>query len=104
MAYISNSSALDYHCRLGHLSLPTLKCFVPTLGQVSSLECESCQLRKHHCVSYPNLVNKRADKPVDLVHSDIKGLCQLPSKLRFRYFVSFVDISAKISFLGIYHI
>ena len=78
-------------CQLGHPSLPVLKLFVPSLGHVSSLDCESCQLGKHHRVPYPSRVNKRVDKPFDLVYSDVWGLCSIPSKLSFRYFVSFVD-------------
>jgi len=41
---ISTSSAFEYYCRLGHLSLLVLKLLVFSLGKVSSLECESCQL------------------------------------------------------------
>ena len=51
--------------------LPVLKLLVPSLGHVSSLECESCQLGKHHRLSYPNRVNKKVDKPFDLVHSNV---------------------------------
>ena len=38
-----STSAFEYHCRLGHPSLPELKFLVPSLGRVSSLECESRQ-------------------------------------------------------------
>ena len=50
VAYISTSTALDYHCQLGHPSLPTPKLFVPELDQISLLEYEFCQLKKHNCV------------------------------------------------------
>ena len=86
VAYISTSSAFYYHYRLGHPSLPTLKFLVLNLSYVSSLECESCQLEKHHHVSYANRVNKRTDKPFDLVHYDVWNTCSLPSELKFRFF------------------
>jgi len=50
VVYINTSSAFEYHCRLGHPFLHVLKLLVPSLGQISFLECESCQLGKHHCV------------------------------------------------------
>jgi hypothetical protein len=45
---INTLSAFDYHCRLGHSSLPVLKLLILSLGRLSSSECESCQLGKHH--------------------------------------------------------
>jgi len=94
---ISTSSALDYYCRLGHPSQSTLKFFVPDLGHVSFLKCESCQLGKHYCVFYPNRVNKRADEPFDLVHFDVWGHYLLPSKLGFSYFINFVDDYSRVN-------
>jgi len=96
---ISTSSILDYHCRLGHPSLPTLKLFILDLGLVSSLECESCQLEQCYHVSYPNRVNKRVDKAFDLVHSDVWGPYPSPSKLRFRYFVSFIYDYSRVTWI-----
>ena len=84
VACISTSTILNYNCWLDHPSLSTLKFLFADLGQSSSLECESCQLRKHHHVSYPSQANKMADKPFDLVHSDIWGPCPLLLKLEFR--------------------
>ena len=53
-------SILDCHCRLGHPFLPTLKLF-SDLGQISSIECECCQLGKHHRVFYHSRVSKMTD-------------------------------------------
>ena len=51
------------------------------------------------CVSYPSQVNKKADKPFDLVHFDVWSLCPLPSKLIFRYFVSFVGDYSRVTWI-----
>ena len=40
------------HCRLGHPSLANLKFLVPSLSYLQFLECESCQLGKHHRVQF----------------------------------------------------
>ena len=91
VACISTSIAFDYHCQLGHLSLHTLKLF-SDLGQV-----ESYQLRKHQ-LYYPSRVNKMVDKLFDLVHSDVWDSCSLPSKLKFRYFVSIVNVISPVNY------
>jgi len=71
LACISTSSTFNYYYRLDHSSLPVLKLFVPSLSQILSLECKSYQLGKHHHMSYPSRVNKRADKSFNLVDSDM---------------------------------
>jgi len=35
------------HARLGHPSLAKMQLFVPSLSNISSLSCDSCQLGKH---------------------------------------------------------
>ena len=67
------------HCRLGHPSLANLKLLVPSLSYLSSLECESCQLGKHHRVQFAPRVNKRVSRPFQLVHSDVWGPHRIPS-------------------------
>jgi len=99
VACISTVSALESHCRLGHPSLPVLKLLVPSLGSLSSLDCESCQLGKHHRVSYPSRVNNRVGQLFDLVHSDVWGPCPIVSKLGFKYFVSFVDDYSRVTWI-----
>ena len=79
------------HCRLGHPSLANLKLLVPSLSNLSTLECESCQLGKHHRVQFAPRVNKRVSSPFELVHSDVWGPHRILSVRGFRYFVSFVD-------------
>jgi len=63
--------AFDQYYWLGHPSLQALKFSVPESNHVTSLDCESCQLGTHHHVSYPNRVNKKANNPFVLIHSDV---------------------------------
>ena len=72
------------HCRLGHPSFPLLKKLCPQFSNLSSLECESCQFAKHHCLHCSPRVNKRASAPFKLVHSDVWGLCPIVSSTGFR--------------------
>ena len=38
----------QWHFRLGHPSLQSLNLVFPSLKSMSNLECETCQLGKHH--------------------------------------------------------
>ena len=58
---------------------------------MSSLDYESCQFAKHHHLSFSSRVNKQANAPFKLVHSDVWGPCPVTYKTRFRYFVNFID-------------
>jgi len=91
MACTNYVSLLNYHYRLGHPSISILKVLVSESSQTESLKCESCQLGKHHRVSYPNRVNKRVNYPFDLVHSNVEGPCSIKSKVVFKYFIIFVE-------------
>jgi hypothetical protein len=69
----SSVSALQWHCRLGHPSLSTLKYQDLSLRHNLSVPCEACQLSKHHHASFPSRVVPRVSSPSELVHSDIWG-------------------------------
>ena len=60
--------SFELHCRLGHPSLSLLKKPYPQFSSLSSLNYESCQYAKLHCV---HRVNKRAFAPFELVHLDV---------------------------------
>ena len=81
----------ELHCHLGHPSLPLLKKLYPQLLSLSSLNGESCQYAKLHCVHLSPKVNKRASTHFELVHLDVWGPCPIVSPTGFRYFVTFVD-------------
>ncbi|KAK4387234.1 Retrovirus-related Pol polyprotein from transposon RE2 [Sesamum angolense] len=68
-ALFASVSPLQWHCRLGHPSLPILKKVLPI--ELACLECESCELRKHHRASFLSRVDKRSSSPFTLIHSDI---------------------------------
>ena len=61
----------ELHSRLGHPSFSLLKKLYPQFSSLSSLNCESCQYAKRHCVHLSPRVNKRASAHFELVHSDI---------------------------------
>ena len=84
---------------MGHLSLPLLKKLCPQFTSFLSLDYESCQFAKHHCLSYSPIVNKQASAPFELVHYDVWGPCPVVSPTGFRYFVTFVDDYSRTTLL-----
>ena len=91
IACVATDSAETFHFRLGHPSLSKLQKMVPSLSNLKSLDCESCQLGKHVHSSFPNKAYHRAESLFSLVHSDIWGPSRVNSTLGFRYFVTFID-------------
>ena len=85
------TTQFETRCRLGHPSLSLLKKLCPQFSSLSSLDCESCQLAKHHRLPSSPRVNKRASAPFALVHSDVWGPCVVVFSTGFRYFVTFVN-------------
>ena len=79
------------------IHLYKIKKLTPTLRQLSSLECKSCQLGKHHRVFIAPRVNKWIFEPFLLVHSDILGPRCDTSKFGFKYFIIFVDNFSRIT-------
>ena len=62
------TTLFETHCRLGHPSLPLLKKLCPQFSSMSSLDYESCQFAKHHCLHSSPRVNKRASTQYELVY------------------------------------
>ena len=67
------TTPFEKHCLLGHLWLPLLKKSCSRFSSMLSLDCESCQFKKHHLPSYSPRVNKRSSVPFELVHLDVWG-------------------------------
>nr|CAN80831.1 hypothetical protein VITISV_002503 [Vitis vinifera] len=99
---ISTDAPLLIHSRLGHLSLSKFQKMVSRFSTLSSLACESCQLRKHTRVSFPKRLNNRAKSPFELVHTDVWGLCRTASTLGFQYFVTFIDDYSRSELFSIF--
>jgi hypothetical protein len=62
-----------WHQCLGHHSFLILQCMFPALflhNNVSKFQCETCELSKHHHVSFSPSINK-SDAPFVLVHTDV---------------------------------
>ncbi|KAK4395806.1 Retrovirus-related Pol polyprotein from transposon RE2 [Sesamum angolense] len=97
LAPSASVSPLQWHSRLGHPSLPTLQKILPI--DSARLECESCELGKHHRASFPPRVEKRSSSPFTLVHSDIWGPCRFESLRGFRYFITFVDDYSRMTWV-----
>jgi transposase InsO family protein len=53
--------------------------------------CESCVLSKHHRSSFAKEVNWKANKALELVHTDVCGPIKPMSTGQNRYFLTFID-------------
>ena len=98
-ACTSTEAPLLLHSRLGHPSLSKFRKLVPHFSSLSSLECESCQLRKYTRVLFPKRLDPRIKSPFALVHTDVWGPFRSTSTLGFRYFVTFIDDYSRCTWL-----
>jgi len=71
------------HAQLGHCSFAKMQHLVPSLSNLSSLSCKSCQLGKHINKSFPSTIIQRALSPFALVHSNIREPSRVKSNLGF---------------------
>ena len=58
------------HWRLGYPSVQKLRSIIHVASSISSLECESYELGKHHRATYPSRVTTLSRSPFELVHSN----------------------------------
>ena len=72
---------------------------VPHCSSLSSLECESCQFKKHTRVLFPKRLDPRTKSPFELVHIDVWGPSRSFSTLGFRYFITFIDDYSRCAWL-----
>jgi hypothetical protein len=80
LSAITNSEEWLWHLRLGHLNFTSLKMLaskkmvkgMPHIDHPDEV-CESCVLSKHHRSSFAKEVNWKANKPLELVHTDVCG-------------------------------
>jgi len=83
---------------MSHPSLAKMQQPIPSLSKLSSLSCESCQLRKHSYSSLPSNVSQCAFL-FALIHSNILGLSRVQSNLGFQYLVTFIDDYSRCTWL-----
>ena len=74
-----------------HPNISKLRKMVSHFSNLSSLKCESCQLRKHTRVSYPKHLESQTKSPFKLVHTNVWGPSRTACTLGFQYFVTFID-------------
>ena len=98
-ACTSTEAPLLLHSCLGHPSLSKFRKPVPNFSSLSSLQCESCQLRKHTRVLFPKRLDPRTKSPFETVHTDVWGPSRFTSTLGFRYFVTFIDDYSRCTWL-----
>jgi hypothetical protein len=67
-------------------------------NNVSKLQCETCELSKHHRVSFSPSINK-SDAPFVLVHTDVWGPSRVVSLSGYRRFMSFIDDFFRITWV-----
>ena len=75
VSFIANKEIMLWHCRLGHSNFHYLKHLLPDLFKnknPSSLQCEFCELAKHHRSSF-SLQPYKPTKPFVLIHTDVWG-------------------------------
>ncbi|XP_042518416.1 protein SEMI-ROLLED LEAF 2-like isoform X2 [Macadamia integrifolia] len=92
-AAIGDVTSFQWHCRLGHLSLFRLQLLFLSFKSAHRLECEACELEKHHCASFPSRSVSRSPSLFSLVYS------RVGKRFGFRYFMIFVDDHSRITWL-----
>ena len=86
----TNAPLLVHRC-LGHPNISKLRKLVSRFSNLSSLECDSCQLGKHIRVSFSKHLDSQTKSHFEFIHIDFLGLPRTASTLGFRYFVTFID-------------
>ena len=88
-----------WHRRFGYLNFNSLKMLcqrkmvqgLPNTIEEKNEVCDGCALRKHHRQSFPKGVAWKANKVLELIHTDICGPMSTPSKGNNKQFVLFID-------------
>ena len=63
---------------------------IPNINRQEQI-CECCIFGKHHRDPFPSGEARRANQPLELVHSDLCGPMRVPSLGGNRYFLTFID-------------
>ena len=95
-----------WHCRLGHLSLTSLRRLAqsnmvvvfnydPEKASEGIGFCELCVEGKSHRLPFPPCQGKRSSTPLKIVHSDVCGKLNVKSLGGAQYFLTFIDDSTR---------
>ena len=87
------SDSILWHNRLGHAPFPKLQLISALKDKVSmsSLpECVTCPVARFTNLPFHKSLS-HAKEPFDLLHADIWGPYKVPTRLKFRYFLTLVD-------------
>ena len=90
-----------HHFRLGHPPFSLLNKMFPssfTHLDVNNFHCGTCELAKHHRVSFL-MSNKKSSTPFALIHTDIWGSSRIPNISGAQWFVSFIDDCSRVTWL-----
>jgi transposase InsO family protein len=83
------------HCRFGHLhagGMETLRTMADGVSHTATGKraCDACAKAKMHDLPHPRTAARRANQPLELVHTDVCG--PFPeSRNGYRYFITFID-------------
>ena len=97
---VSNNFML-WQYRIGHPSFYYLKHLLFDLFRnkgPSSFRCEICELAKHHRSFFPSRPYQ-ASKPFLVIHSDVWGPSRVTTMFGKKWFVSFIDDHARLSWV-----
>ena len=96
-----------WHRRYGHLGAQGLK-QLAVQGMVNGFDCdfsknvrfcEPCTKGKHHRSPFPEDGGSRAEKPLDLIHTDVCGKLNTKSLGGAEYFLTFTDDKTRFTWV-----
>ena len=88
-----------WHRRFGHLGIQNLQQLARDrmvegfdFDPLKTIDfCESCVKGKHHRTPFPTSNANRSKQPLDLIHSDVCGKIDTPSRGKAEYFLTLID-------------
>lgn len=92
-----------WHQRLGHPSSRVLRqilklCSISDKSNERGDFCEACKYGKAHRLPY-QASQFQANKPLELIHSDLWGPAPLQSTNGFQYYVAFLDDDSRFTWI-----
>lgn len=85
---ITPSPSVEAYClhyRMGHPALNKLQSISSLTKHVTQLPCETCELGKHHKVSFPSHFMPSVTNPFQIDHDDVMDPYNVTDVLSFKY-------------------